>query len=352
MKKNHLLAQPPHVWGAPLLTGVMSLLLLLVAAPLAAGKPFKEIDVECRNGDSINRALERQEDELVINIIGVCTEDVVVTRDRVTLRGTDPALDGIRAASIDDPHGAALFIRGGRRVVVEDLTLAGGKHAGLLIEDVRRSTILRNLRIEGNQQVGLRISASLVAGYDLSITGNGIAGVSVFETAYLRCYNCTIADNPAADSGFGLVGAAGSSATLAGGSISARLPLSLRLNSVAEVDGVTLTGYVAVEARGNSNVKVENSTIDGSVRADEHSQIELRNALQVFNPAPAGNLVTGASQITVAAGTRLIGETVFAEFSHGIFDQGTALETVGCLTGSDAICTGAVTIASSSCSSC
>ena len=328
------------------------LLLHLGAAPISAGKPFKEIFIDCAIGDSINKALQRPDIELLINIDGICVEDVVVRRDRVTLRGNDPAVDGIQAATTDDPFGSALLIRGAQRVNVENLQITGAKHAGLLIQDARRNAILRNLRIEGNQEVGFVASNSLVAAYDLSITGNGFAGVALSETAYLRCEDCTVADNPSADSGFGVLGAAGALASIVRGSISAMFPLSFRYNAVAEVQGTTVTGYVAVDASRSASIELRGTTIDGSIRADGDSRVEVRNSRQVFNPLPGGNVVSGASQLAVGAGTVLIGETAFDEFSNGMFSGGSSLETLACVNGSDAICEVGVTMTSSSCSSC
>ena len=121
---------------------------------------------------------------------------------------------------------------------------------------------------------------------------------------------------------------------------------------MADVNGTTLSGYVAVDARGSAQITVKNATIDGSIRVDGDSQVDLRNAQQVFNPVPSGNIVSGASQMTVNGGTVLIGETTFDEFSTGIFNQGSTLETLACSTGSDAICSPGVSMSSSTCSSC
>jgi hypothetical protein len=330
----------------------MAVLLHLCSLPLAAAKPLKVIDIDCTDGDSINKALDKRDTELIINITGICIEDVVVRRDRVTLRGTDPALDGIRAATVDDPYGAALFIRGGRRVNVENLQLTGARSAGLLIEDVRRSTMLRNLRIEGNQEVGLRLSNSLVAGFDLSITGNGLAGVGLSETAYLRCDDCTIADNPSADQGFGVIGAAGALATLIRGSVSGGMPISVRLNAVATLTETLVTGYVALDARDNGIITAKGATIDGSIVADGGSRIELHRSQQVFNPVPGGNVISGASLLTVTDGTALVGATAFHEFSSGMLDRGSTLEDLACVGGSKAVCSADVSLWNSTCSSC
>ena len=326
-------------------------LLLLCAAPVVAKKPLKEIKIDCADGDSINHALERQETELILYISGICTEDVVVRRDNVKLLGTDPALDGIQAATVDATYGAALFIRSSRYVEVENLQLTGAKHAGLIIEDSRRAVNLRNLQIEGNLEVGFRAANSLVVGYDLSITGNGIAGIGLSETAYLRCTDCVVYDNPSDTFGFGIVGSAGALATMIGGSVSGRWPISFRFNAVADLNQTDVSGEVAIDAQGSASVTVKGATVDGSIRVDSDSQVELANSRQALNPLPGGNVVTGGSQLT-ATGTTLIGETAFDEFSNGVFRGTTSLETLACSSGGDAVCDAGVTVTSSSCSSC
>ena len=176
---------------------ILALAILLPVA--AAAAPLKIVDVDCADGDSINKALGKKDTELIINVQGVCVEDVVVTRDRVTLRGTDPAVDGIQAATADDPFGASLLVRGARDVWIENLTLGGGRHAGLRVEDSRRNVNVVNSRLEGNGEFGITLSASLTVLTDVVITGNGFVGAGVSETAVLVCIDCTIVDNPSAD---------------------------------------------------------------------------------------------------------------------------------------------------------
>ena len=351
MRTDQALKKTRRFHGVLSVLAVLTLLPPLVATP-AEAKPFKEVTVICADGDSINKELARRDTELLINIVGICTEDVVVRRDRVTLRGADPALDGIRAATVDDPYGAALFIRGGRIINVENLQLTGAKHAGLLVEDVRRNVVLRNLRIESNREVGLLASNSLVVGFGLSINNNGLAGVGLSENAYLRCEDCIVEDNPSASAGFGVLASAGAFLTFTRGSIAAQFPLSMRFNSVGDVQGAEITGLVALDASGSARIRARGTTIDGSIRADQDSQLDLRNCRQAFNPAPGGNVVTGASQMSVSAGTQLIGETVFDEFSTGLFSGAAALESLACSGGADAICEAGVTMTSSSCGSC
>lgn len=71
-------------------------------------------------------------DDLVVEIKGLCEENVVVNRERVTLRGTNPASDGIRAAALDTPGSFALLVRSSY-VRIENLKITGGQTYGLVI---------------------------------------------------------------------------------------------------------------------------------------------------------------------------------------------------------------------------
>lgn len=62
-----------------------------------------------------------------------------MTRDRVTLRGVDPEVDGISAAEDLGESDAALWVRGAQFVTVENLKLTGGFN-GLVATEVSLPT--------------------------------------------------------------------------------------------------------------------------------------------------------------------------------------------------------------------
>ena len=82
----------------------------------AAAATSKTVAVDCAAGDSIAKALEQPGDPLTIDIRGFCDEDVVLSRDRVTLRGSDPDLDVGRLAQ----QGELNLRHPGRRPQVEE----------------------------------------------------------------------------------------------------------------------------------------------------------------------------------------------------------------------------------------
>ena len=127
----------------------------LLASPSSAQKS-KTIKVDCSKGQSINKALEDKADELIIEISGMCEENVLVERHNVTLRGGDPAGDGIRAVDEGDDD-VALTIAGTLNVAVENLRLTGGER-GLTVNNVIRGSVhVRNCNVEGNSRMGLKL---------------------------------------------------------------------------------------------------------------------------------------------------------------------------------------------------
>ena len=97
--------------------------LALIASPVAAKE--KTIQVDCSKGQSINQALRDKAEELIIQISGMCQERVVVTRDNVTLIGSDPVTDGVTGPALDDPwvQRALVRVNDGRNVRLEKLTI-------------------------------------------------------------------------------------------------------------------------------------------------------------------------------------------------------------------------------------
>ena len=84
------------------------------AAEAKKPKPLATETVDCSKGDSITTAIERNPDaeSVLVEIRGVCTEAVVIRRDNVTLRGADPAMDGVRGLGIPPtPTGDEATIR-------------------------------------------------------------------------------------------------------------------------------------------------------------------------------------------------------------------------------------------------
>ncbi len=81
------------------------------------------VNVDCDQGESINAALAQLANKLTVLINGSCEEEVVITRNDVTLQGVDPT------PTITAPPGewsSAIRIEGAHGVSLWDLQMVGG----------------------------------------------------------------------------------------------------------------------------------------------------------------------------------------------------------------------------------
>lgn len=122
---------------------VTAVWLLAFGASAAIAQTTATVNVDCSKGKSINKALDQHKNaqSLIVEIEGMRHENVVVTRDSVTLRGANPATDGIQAVANATQIDAALWVRGAHQVVDENLKLTGG-FAGLLATEVSTPSLI------------------------------------------------------------------------------------------------------------------------------------------------------------------------------------------------------------------
>jgi len=157
-------------------------------------KTAATVEVDCAKGQSINSALAQHPgvQSLVVEVSGLCHENVLVTRDRVTLRGVDPEVDGISAVEDLEESDAALWVRGAQFVTVENLKLTGG-FSGLLATGVSVPHLrLLNCRVEGNSSFGVKLELSLLQAVDTTFGPNDGFNVTVFAGSRFECSGCTL----------------------------------------------------------------------------------------------------------------------------------------------------------------
>lgn len=154
------------------------------------------VNVDCARGQSINKAMEKhpKAKNLTVEITGMCSENVVVTRDHVTLRGSDPVNDGIIAVDNTEIVDAAVWVRGAQLVTLENLKLTGG-FSGLLATDANLTHLrVINCRLQGNSAYGMQLQMSLVEAADSVFGLNGNINAGIFGGSRFQCSNCTLAD--------------------------------------------------------------------------------------------------------------------------------------------------------------
>ncbi|MGH7129777.1 MAG: hypothetical protein ACREIV_14500, partial [Planctomycetaceae bacterium] len=87
--------------------------------------------VDCQERGSLQEAVDKSESGALIEVRGICAENVVVIRKDLLLRGADPAADGVRGPAAGS---ASLRVRQGT-VVIENLSFSGGGGTGISAED-------------------------------------------------------------------------------------------------------------------------------------------------------------------------------------------------------------------------
>jgi hypothetical protein len=229
-------------------------------------KDGKTIWVDCTKGQSINKALENLSTPLVIEIRGMCSEQVLVERSGVTLHGSDPTLDGILA-----PEPVALRIappgERGLSVTVENLTLQG------LRVDGGWANYVNNCRITGAGWASWKAVGVTAAGLvmtDVVVTGNW-GGVYAQAGGELNCTGCVIKDNPSPGQGTALT-ASDAQIGLADSEVSGRWGLWAGSMSEIYVTGTALTGAIlssegstmVFESVTQASPPVANSLYEGS----------------------------------------------------------------------------------------
>jgi len=176
-----------------------TLVVFLAAVPILAAKP--PVSVDCAKGQSINSVLATNADPLEIEFSGTCQEDVLITRDRITIRGTgaSPAIVGapnipfadrkpavsvygadnviLAAFTADDSDSRGIEAKGSSRLIVDDVVATGSRSGLLLLE--QSSALVRNSSFDGNTGDGIGVwdNSALMLEGAISASDNTRAGI-------------------------------------------------------------------------------------------------------------------------------------------------------------------------------
>ncbi len=187
---------------------------LLLAIGLLSGTALADDDdddndkdkvkiVKCDKGKTIAKALKKgnKRKPLVIIVRGTCKENVLITRDDVTLRGDKDVGGTVEAANPDD-H--TILIRGARRVELDNLTVKGASNAsgvegsqgasfavaynsvirenrnGVVVSRGSRGTIEEST-VADNSRDGVLVFAATAFVSNSTIESNGRVGINVTQ---------------------------------------------------------------------------------------------------------------------------------------------------------------------------
>lgn len=326
--------------------------LLAAPAPPLAGAASDQslvtVKVRCDKGDSINSTLSKQLDarSLVVEISGICHENVVVARDRVTLRGTDPEIDGIDAVESTGFMDAALWVKSAHGVVVENLKLTGG-FGGLLATNVS-TPILRvtNCRLEGNR-VGMLAQASMVEANNSVFGPNDSVNAEIFLGSRVACLSCTLA-NPQAGAPPGgnrtnvIVSASRfvlNQSTMTSGGIQSDEAIVIATDSTIEAAASNL---LALGTTGGSTVSLTRVELAGQLVFNQKTSVQLFGVTQsgaMPNQANHSTFVRVASAASPAGPVASdVGGFTLNDFSNLALLDASKVASLLCNSGSNAFC--------------
>ena len=254
--------------------------------------------VNCKTGGSINEALKVSANELVIEIRGMCRENVTVSRDWVTLRGGNSKKDGIES-QLEDPFVGglrpAVVAWKANRVVFENLTLRGGiSSIGNLYygpTDLPFAYLygefyhVTNCVLEGGA-VNVSVQDGYLALRDVTVRDSRTYGI-FSHRGQVECLRCSV-EIGAVSFGAGVSlsnfsrGYFTDSTIVAGGATPAfEMYVSSRTWLISSQ--ITAEEYALVAGIG-SHLGVSDSVFSGVLSVSENSEIRLVRSTQTANP--------------------------------------------------------------------
>jgi hypothetical protein len=304
-------------------------------APAAAAST-KTVAVDCTQAQSLQAAINSDAGPLIVEIHGICHENVSVKYRDITLRGVDPLTDGIQGV-VSVPQVAALnfaFVDGG---LVEDLSISNGSGPGL--SAVFSHLTLVNCRVTGNVGFGLQFAeGGFVDGTGLTVSQNTGPGARAARGAIFFCHGCDFVNN----GGFAAGAANGGFLSLHQTVVTGQRGLSSNGSSYADIDCLTetLAHPCSLQATGRAAQAVEGGTVvlygagdfTGQLGAADRASVQLVGARQLATGQPGlgplANAIDEFGVLEAVSGnveSQLFGTTNVSAFGRVLLREMTTL---------------------------
>ncbi|MGZ5432507.1 MAG: hypothetical protein ACXWH7_06220 [Thermoanaerobaculia bacterium] len=259
----------------------------------ATAKATKTIAVDCAKGESVQDAIDKNSGTIVVEIRGVCVENVRIENQEVTLHGLDAANDGLQSSSSTP----ALIILDSNISRLENLSLSNNPGQGLQIHD--SNVVLVNCVMSNNgSAAGLGASAlaattdSFIDATNLVMANNHRNAVLIQRGAMLFCHGCDFTNN----TGFAAVAAHGGLLTLLRSTVTGRLGIRAFTNAYADIDCISeMSAHpCSMMATGRAAQAFDNGIaalygagdFTGQVHADDRAVAVLYGARQLAAGQP------------------------------------------------------------------
>lgn len=323
-----------------------------------AVKQAKQVVVDCAKGESVQAAIDKGSPPLVVEVRGVCHENVSLRGKEVTLRGIDPATDGIQGVETTPPALAALTVFYVDGAAIENLSISGGPAIG--VATWFSHVTMTNVRVVGNGATGVHVSSSsllaasastvsqngghginvqrggTLAGSALTVAENALRGITVSSPTFNSCTGCTVTGNGRFAGGSSQGGVLTFLDSVVGGGDG----LVSNLGGYVDIDcvsagtgqpcGLTASRFAVVAFLGGHAALFAAGDFSGSVLADDRGHVFYFGARQLAGE----NIVTAfgtlwATPFQAAPGVfhqSHLGETHVDGFARALLDGETVVE--------------------------
>jgi len=210
----------------------------------------QSVAVNCAEGQTVGQALAQTAGRtapLTIRVVGVCTENVVIGRDDVTLVGNNRTNDRVQALLENKP---AVSVSGGQRVTIRELGVQGGSYA--LSLGLGAVVGAHNIDVNG----GVNVISSVLQLDRVVVEGM----VSASAGSVLRLDTTTVQNGPFA----GVVIHDSNLFAMASTIRDHRASAISAANASLWLDGGTLIERNGIFAGGGSSIHLGRATIRGS----------------------------------------------------------------------------------------
>src|SRR6266702_412108 len=269
---------------------VAALALVAMNSAARAADPLKTVVVDCAAGETIAKALTLGDERkpLLVQIVGTCSEHVLIDRNDVTLAA------GASGATVSGPDPATDVIKvTARRVTIDGITVTGGRNG--ITGNSAPGLIVRNAAVQGTGRNGITyahgasgvVNANNAAGNVISANAsNGIH--IVFGSGALIAMNQITGNGTSADPAALKIGinlASASADIIGGNTISGNVGTGVNLVRSSAIFGDALFGITTVNTiSGNGS-----PASPGGVFAFLGSSVTIRDAIIT------GNMGTGVT---------------------------------------------------------
>jgi hypothetical protein len=289
------------------------------ASIAAAEHDAQTFTVNCSRGQTIARALELGDARkpLVLVVRGMCKENVVISRDRVTLQGNPPKVATVQAVN---PKAAVIEVRA-TWVSIEGLTVTGGLSGilavGVSALEVTNSVIqnaalngislgasfgwLEGNKIQNNGRNGLLLTAAQAYVATSEIAMNAESGIRLNSNSTLLVSDTTISANGV----YGIRLTGGSDAQISGGTISG--------NGTNSATSVWFKGGASIES---STAEFNNAGISSNL--GRGLIVNNGGSINSFNTAVSANAAEGVIFYVGAIGN-INGGTISNNGGNGLW---------------------------------